>query len=161
MPRPSFFRFVREWRVPQGGVSRAVFLDTGDDRLIELFDACSTPPGGSAQALDPARRPADAERGRVAALVHFAIRTDDVPALFERAVAAGARPLGAPMKITTQDDDPMTFQAAFVYGPNDEVIEFINRETAEGARRGPAADEIDRSWPSSRRRERHSVSSTA
>ncbi|MFE7712232.1 VOC family protein [Streptomyces sp. NPDC057486] len=33
------FRSVREWSAPQGGVYRAVFLDAGDDRLIELFDA--------------------------------------------------------------------------------------------------------------------------
>jgi glyoxylase I family protein len=128
------FRFVREWTLG-GGATRVVFLDADDDRLIELFDAGSTPPGGSSQPLDPAHRPTDAERGRVAALVHFAIRTDDVPALFERALAAGARPLARPMKITTDAPDPMSFQAAFVYGPNDEVIEFIDRETSDGSRR--------------------------
>ncbi|GHK05935.1 hypothetical protein SY2F82_77320 [Streptomyces sp. Y2F8-2] len=89
------FRFVREWGVP-ASVHRAVFLDAGDDRLIELFDARSTPPGGSAQPLGPERRPSDAARGQVAALVHFAIRTDDVSARFDRAVAAGARPRDAP-----------------------------------------------------------------
>jgi glyoxylase I family protein len=128
------FRFVREWSFG-GGVTRAVFLDAGDDRLIELFDARSTPPGGSSQPLDPARRPTDDERERVATLVHFAIRTDDVSALFDRALAAGARPLAGPMKITTDGSDPMSFQAAFVRGPNDEVIEFIDRETGEGSRR--------------------------
>ncbi|GGO93273.1 VOC family protein [Wenjunlia tyrosinilytica] len=122
------FRLVREWSVPQRGVHRAVFLDAGDDRLIELFDAESTPPGGSPQALDPARRPGDVERGRVAALVHFAIRTDECAALFDKAVAAGARPLGEPTSITTVGENPMSFQAAFVHGPNDEVIEFIDRQ---------------------------------
>lgn len=116
-----------------------MFLDAGDDRLIDLFDAGSTPPGGASQPLDPAHRPTDAERGRVAALVHFAIRTDDAPALFERALAAGARPFAEPMKITTDAPYPMSFQAAFVYGPNDEVIEFIDRETGEGSRRGQLA----------------------
>ncbi|WP_413798199.1 VOC family protein [Streptomyces iranensis] len=129
------FRFVREWSVPAGGVHRAVFLDAGDDRLVELFDAASTPPGGSPQGLDPARRHDDEERSRVAALVHFAVRTDDVVGLFDRAVAAGARPLAAPKKITTAGDDPMNLQVAFVYGPNDEVIEFIDRETTNGDRR--------------------------
>lgn len=128
------FRFVREWAL-DGGATRAVFLDAGDDRLIELFDAGSTPPGGSSQPLDPAHRPTDDERGRVAALVHFALRTDDVPALYDRALDAGARPLAEPRKITTDVPDPMTFQAAFVRGPNDEVIEFIDRETGEGSRR--------------------------
>ncbi|MET8563893.1 VOC family protein [Streptomyces flaveolus] len=128
------FRFVREWTLG-GGATRAVFLDAGDDRLIELFDAGSTPPGGSSQPLDPAHRPTDEERGRVAALVHFAIRTDDVPALLERALAAGARPFAGPMKITTDGSDPMIIHAAFVRGPNDEVIEFIDRETGVGSRR--------------------------
>jgi glyoxylase I family protein len=62
-------------------VHRAVFLDAGDDRLIELFDARSAAPGGSAPPLDPERRPSDAARGQVAALIHFAIRTDDVSTL--------------------------------------------------------------------------------
>ncbi|WP_046471400.1 VOC family protein [Allosalinactinospora lopnorensis] len=121
------FRFVREWSVPEAGVHRAVFLDADDDRVVELFDAASTPPGGSARALDAERRPSDEDRGRAATLVHFAVRTDDCAALFERAVAAGARPLGEPRRIETAGEDPMTFQAAFVYGPNDEVIEFIDR----------------------------------
>lgn len=128
------FRFVREWSFG-GGVNRAVFPDAGDDRLIELFDARSTPPGGSSQPLDPARRPTDDKRGRVAALVHFALRTDDVNGLFDRALAAGARPLAGPMKIMTDGSDTMSFQAAFVHGPNDDVSEFIDRETGEGSRR--------------------------
>ncbi|MFE0514509.1 hypothetical protein [Streptomyces sp. NPDC058964] len=64
------------------------------------------------------------------ALVHFTVRTNDVPALFQGALRAGARPMGAPVTITTAGDAPMTFQAAFVYGPNDEVIEFIDRPSA-------------------------------
>ncbi|MFJ8361774.1 VOC family protein [Streptomyces sp. NPDC093984] len=122
------FEFVQEWSA--GGVHRAVFLDAGDDRLIELFDAVSTPPGGSPEPLDPNHRPSDAARGRVAALVHLAVRTDDVPALFEQALRAGARPMGGPMTVRTRGKIPMTFMAAFVYGPNDEVIELINRPNA-------------------------------
>ncbi|MFJ6351963.1 hypothetical protein ACIQKB_21120 [Streptomyces sp. NPDC092046] len=68
-------------------------------------------------------------------LDHIAIRTDDAPAFFERALAAGARPFAGPMKITTDAPYPMSFQAAFVYGPNDEVIEFTDRETGEGSHR--------------------------
>lgn len=121
------FRFVREWTLG-GGATRVVFLDAGDDRLIELFDAGSTPPGGSPQPLDPAHRPTDEERGRLAALVHFAIRTDDVPALWDRALAAGARPFAGPMKIMTDGADPTRFQAAFVRGPNDEMPPLVDEE---------------------------------
>ena len=121
------FRFVREWSAPDAGVHRCVFLDAGDDHLIELFDAASTPPGGSTQSLDPGRRPSDDERAQVAALVHFAIRTDDPAAIFQRALAAGARPFLEPTTIKTVGDSPFAMEVGFVYGLNGEVIEFIKR----------------------------------
>lgn len=119
------FQFLHEWSAPEAGVKRCVFLDAGDDRVIELFDADSTPPGGSAQAFDAA--PSDEERAHAATLVHFAIRTEDPAALFQRAVDAGARPLMAPAQIETTGAIPMTIQVGFVYGLNGEVIEFIKR----------------------------------
>lgn len=82
------FRFAHEWSAPEAGVNRCVFLDAGDDRVIELFDAASTPPGGSARNFDAEPRPSDEERARAATLVHFAIRTEEPAALFQRAVAA-------------------------------------------------------------------------
>jgi catechol 2,3-dioxygenase-like lactoylglutathione lyase family enzyme len=129
------FRFLCAWSAPDRGVKRAVFLDAGDDRIIELFDAESTPPGGSARALDAAHRPDDDERGRSAVLVHFAIRTDDPVTLFERAVAAGARPLMAPTRIEAVSETSMTLHVGFIYGPNDEVIEFIQRDGFAGEKR--------------------------
>ncbi|MCX2181978.1 VOC family protein [Streptomyces sp. SKN60] len=122
------FRFVQEWSA--GGVHRAAFLDAGDDRLIELFSPADTPPGGSPYPLDAHRRPSDAARAENAAVVHLAVRTRNVPALYEQAVQAGARPMGGPFSVRTRGDTPMTFQAAFIFGPNDEVIELINRPNA-------------------------------
>ncbi|MFJ8546876.1 VOC family protein [Streptomyces sp. NPDC093586] len=122
------FRFVQEWSA--GGVHRAAFLDAGDDRLIELFGPTDTPPGGSPYPLDAHRRPSDAERAQNAAVVHLAIRTPDVSALYEQAVQAGAGPMGGPFSVRTRGTIPMTFQAAFVTGPNGEVIELINRPNA-------------------------------
>ncbi len=121
------FRFAHEWSAPEAGVNRCVFLDAGDDRVIELFDAASTPPGGSARNFDAEPRPSDEERARAATLVHFAIRTEEPAALFQRAVAAGARPLMAPARIETKGVTAMTLEVGFVYGPNGEVIEFIKR----------------------------------
>ncbi len=121
------FKFVREWSAPQVGVHRCVFLDAGDDRLIELFDAPSAAPGGNPQGLDLEHRPADQDRAAHATLVHFAIRTDDPPQIFQRALAAGARPFLEPTTIDTVGNSPMTIQVGFVYGLNGEVIEFIKR----------------------------------
>ncbi|SES32652.1 VOC family protein [Streptomyces qinglanensis] len=121
------FRVAQEWSAPDAGVHRCVFLDAGDDRVIELFDAASTPPGGSPTGLVPRRRPTDEERADRAALVHFAIRTDDPVTLFQRAVAAGARPLMEPSVIETSGDVPMILHVGFVHGLDDEVIEFIDR----------------------------------
>ncbi|MER6463811.1 VOC family protein [Streptomyces sp. NPDC001288] len=122
------FRAVSEWSAPEAGVSRCVFLDAGDDRLIEVFDGASTPPGASARALtadEPA--PSDEERARHASLVHFAVRTDDPAELFRRAVDAGARPVMAPALVDAKGEVPMTLQVAFVHGPDGEVVEFIRR----------------------------------
>ncbi|GFH36268.1 VOC family protein [Streptomyces pacificus] len=121
------FRFVCEWSAPQAGVHRCVFLDTGDDRLLELFDAASTPPGGSDRPFDTPPLPTDEDRARAAALVHFALRTDDPDTLYRRALDAGARSLMAPTEIETTGTMPMTLYVGFVYGPNGEVIEFIRR----------------------------------
>lgn len=122
------FRLVTQWGAPDAGVNRCAFLDSGDGRLIEIFDAASTPPGGSPTALDAdAPRPADRERAQNAALVHFAVRTDDPATLFARAVAAGARPIMAPTVIDTIGPTPMRLHVAFVHGLDGEVIEFIER----------------------------------
>ncbi|MFE2144704.1 VOC family protein [Streptomyces sp. NPDC059456] len=126
------FRFVYEWTAPEAGVNRCVFLDAGDDRVIELFDALSTPPGGSARPLDALVRPSDDERARSAALVHFAIRTADPSALFARAVAAGARPLMEPTLVEAKGaTGTMPLEVGFAYGLNGEVIEFIKRPTPD------------------------------
>ncbi|WP_432039113.1 VOC family protein [Streptomyces cucumeris] len=128
------FRFLSEWAAPEAGVHRCVFLDAGDDRIIEIFDAASTPPGGSAHRLSPdAARPGDEERARHAALVHFAVRTGDPAELFRRAVEAGARPLMAPAEVEAKGSTPMTLQVAFVHGPDGEVIEFIKRPALRDA----------------------------
>ncbi len=121
------FKFVREWSAPDVGVQRCVFLDAGDDRLLELFDAASAAPGGNPEGLDLEHRPRDEDRAKNAALVHFAIRTDDPEEIFQRALSAGARPFLEPTTVKTIGDSPMTIEVGFVYGINGEVIEFIKR----------------------------------
>ncbi len=121
------FKYVREWSAPEAGVHRCVFLDAGDDRLLELFDAGSRPPGGSADGIDQDHRPSDEDRAKDAALIHFAIRTDDPKQIYERALSVGARPYLAPTVLDTIGESPMTIEVGFVYGLNGEVIEFLKR----------------------------------
>ncbi|MET7391360.1 VOC family protein [Streptomyces sp. NPDC005529] len=122
------FNTLTEWSAPDSGVNRCVFLDAGDGRVLEIFDAASTPVGGSSIPLDPAaERPADEDRSRNASLIHFAVRTDNPDILHDRAVDAGARSIMVPTEIDTKGPACMTIEIAVVYGLNGEVVEFIKR----------------------------------
>ncbi|MBR6558888.1 MAG: VOC family protein [Clostridia bacterium] len=57
---------------------------------------------------------------------HFAIRTDDVDAAYEAAIAWGAESMTPPSNFTF-DAQPTTLniRIAFVYGPDNEKIEFF------------------------------------
>jgi hypothetical protein len=45
------------------------------------------------------------------------------------------------LKITTSGDDPMTFQAAFVHGPNDEVMDGVHGPRDERGQRAMSSGE--------------------
>ena len=66
---------------------------------------------------------AEAELGKY---VHFAYGVDDVDQAYETALAAGAKPL-TPPKTVPLDSKPekVTLRIAFVYGPDNEQIEFF------------------------------------
>ncbi|AWK10531.1 bleomycin resistance protein [Streptomyces spongiicola] len=84
-------------------------------------------PAGSGRPFDTPPLPTDEERARAAALVHFALRTEDPDTLYRRAVDAGARSLTAPTEIETTGTMPMTLYVGFVYGPDGEGVEFVRR----------------------------------
>ena len=54
---------------------------------------------------------------------HIALRSMDTDADYAAAVAAGARPKEEPKDVVIGDDYPA--RIAFVYGPDDELIEFF------------------------------------
>jgi len=63
--------------------------------------------------------------------IHFALYADDVDAAYERALAAGAKPLTPPKTVELQSRPRLaTIRVAFVYGPDGEQIEFF-RETED------------------------------
>jgi catechol 2,3-dioxygenase-like lactoylglutathione lyase family enzyme len=65
--------------------------------------------------------------GPAVGLVHFAFNVPDVDAAYQRALDAGAASLRGPAEVELPSQPGVRPRTAFVYGPNGEVIEFINR----------------------------------
>lgn len=113
------FKSTHTWgeddRANGGKDTRAAMLDTGDGNYLEVF---------AGREGDPA---AILPEG---ALIHFALRTNNVEAALER-----ARSLGAPVTMEPKKVFPpngaraLEFHIAFVTGPNGEVIEFFHNDT--------------------------------
>ena len=85
-----------------------VMLGLGDGGIIELL---------------PERGEEFSEKGK---WIHFAIKVDDVDAMYKIALDAGAVSVTAP-KIVPLDSKPekMSINVAFVKGPNGEELEFF------------------------------------
>jgi glyoxylase I family protein len=90
------------------GDKRAVMLDTGDASYLEVFA------GGP---VEPATG---------GAVVHFALRADDVDGAIERARAAGMEVTIEPKDVTIPSTPfPLPVRIAFFKGPAGEVIELF------------------------------------
>lgn len=94
------------------GDSRASLLDMGDGNYIELFA------GGKP-------RPADAPEPVV---LHFALRSADPVAAYNKAIAAGAKSQMEPKELNLPGEPPIKVHIAFVVGPDGEVIEFFKND---------------------------------
>ena len=89
--------------------TRACMLQLSDGGHIELFAG-----GGDAFAVN----------GK---WVHFALRTDEVDAAYERALAYGAQTHQAPKTVSIPaQPHPLHLRIAFVKGPDGEIIEFFH-----------------------------------
>ncbi len=90
------------------GDHRGVLLTLGNGNLLELLasDALATGPDD--------------------VLIHFALATDDVPGMVDRAVAAGAEVASAYKTLDIQAE-PSPFRGcnAFIKGPDGELVEFF------------------------------------
>lgn len=62
--------------------------------------------------------------------LHFAMKTEDVDGMYEKALAAGATPKVAP-KTVPLDSSPekISIRVAFVFGPDGEEVEFFKELT--------------------------------
>ena len=90
------------------GEHRIVMVDVGDGGRIELF-------ANGGDAYSPMGK-----------WVHFALKTDDVQAIYEKALAVGFTSKSAP-KVVDLPSAPYSasIQIAFVYGPDGEEVEFF------------------------------------
>lgn len=109
-----------DFSVP-GRIDRAVFLDAGDGRYIEVFGS-----GSTVQSEGRRRRPG--EEPTEGALLHFCLRVADVDASYARALAAGGVSRAAPRTAALGDEPPAEVRIAFISGPNGEVIEFLTSD---------------------------------
>lgn len=98
------FSVAMQWGEGDG---RAVMLDCGDGRCIEVFA------GGKASV----------DEGN---LLHFCLGVPDVDAAFRRALAAGAKPTMDPARVEVPGGpSPMSVYIAFCRGLAGETIEFF------------------------------------
>ncbi|MBS13610.1 MAG: glyoxalase [Gemmatimonadetes bacterium] len=91
---------------------RAVMLDTGDGNYLEIF--------------------ANGEEGSKpeGAIIHFALRTNDVDGVIAKARSAGCEVTVEPKDLTIQSRPaPTPLRLAFFKGPDGEIIELLDNET--------------------------------
>jgi len=95
---------VAVWGENEG---RAALLDIGDGSHVEIF-ANGTP---NEQVNEK--------------IVHFAFKTTDPDTAFKNALSAGAREKMPPTTAEIPADKPIPVRIAFVFGPDNEVLEFF------------------------------------
>ena len=100
------------------GDGRALMVDMGDGGIIEIFA------GGREDA--PGLEDASGLSG---SFFHLAIGVEDARAAFQRAIENGAVEKVYPKELTLKTlPNPTDVVLAFVYGPNGEVIEFMQHK---------------------------------
>ena len=95
---------VATWGENEG---RAALLDIGDGSHVEIFA------NGTASEQKNEK------------IVHFAFRTSDTDTAFQNAISAGAKEKMPPTTLEIPADKPIPVRIAFVYGPDNEVLEFF------------------------------------
>jgi glyoxylase I family protein len=102
-------------------VDRAVLLDAGDGRFVEVFSQTST-------VVAEGRRRRPNEEPTESAILHFCLRVADTDASYARALAAGGKSRIEPDTRRLRDDPLVEARIAFVTGPNGEAIELLQSE---------------------------------
>ena len=91
--------------------NRAIMLHAGDSRFVEIFE-----------------KPEPALEG-AGTLLHFALRTDDCPAMLERVREAGMTITMEPKRVTIASTiGEVPVHIAFFKGPDGEIIELFENQ---------------------------------
>ena len=113
--------FDKSYKFYTEGLGMTPYISWGEgDKHIQMLKFGS---GAGILELFAGGSDAEAELGKY---IHFAYGVEDVDKAYETALAAGARPL-TPPKSVDLDSEPrkVTIRIAFVYGPDNEQIEFF------------------------------------
>lgn len=112
------FKTGHHWALPTFKINDATMLISPDGvTCIEIFDRDAEVP---AQGL----KSNDKEDVRYGALLHFALYVDDVDAIYEKALAHGAKPVAPPDELHLGTPILDVYNAVFE-GLNGEIIEVI------------------------------------
>lgn len=105
------FRVQKTWTLPAFNLRQAAMLQSADGHTaIEVYDEMDVVNGPNSGAL-----------------LHFALRVDDPAAVFAAALEFGAKVCVEPMRLRLGSPE-FRVHNALVYGPNGEIVEFLQSE---------------------------------
>ncbi len=120
----SSVNFYRQMLI---GVGTSIADSGSDVGRVDLVRV--GPESGMVELFEHARGQAP-EGANDVGIIHFAVGVPDVDAAYERAIAAGARPMEGPRSVVLALQGGAVVRAAFVMGPDGEVIELIEHRWA-------------------------------
>lgn len=112
------FKRGHHWSLPSFHIQEASMLISPDGRTcLEIFDN---------EAVIPAQGKKASSEEEIAhgALLHLAFYVDNVEAIYQKALAHGARTFVEPDTLSL-GEPPLLVKNALIHSPNGEVIEFI------------------------------------
>lgn len=112
------FTVRHTWSMPELNARHAAMLRSGDgNTFIEIFDR-------DAEVASQGRQKKPGEDVVGGALLHLALTVRDAEAAYHEALSSGARSC-IPPTVLELGCPPIRVKNALVYGPNGEVIEFL------------------------------------
>jgi glyoxylase I family protein len=123
------FKVGHHWSLPAFQLKEASMLVSPDQRTcIEVFDN---------EAVIPAQGKKATSEEEVAhgALLHFAFYVEDVEAIYQKALAHGAKAYVEP-GVLSLGEPPLIVKNAVIHSPNGEIIEFMEDADFSPTRHG-------------------------
>ncbi|MFE4712294.1 VOC family protein [Paenibacillus sp. NPDC056722] len=123
------FQVGHHWSLPAFQLKQAAMLISPDQRTcIEIFDNEAVIPAQGKKATSE-------EEIAYGALLHFAFYVEDVEAIYQKALAHGAKAYVEP-GILSLGEPPLIVKNAVIHSPNGEIIEFLEDVDFSPSRHG-------------------------